>query len=110
MYILNIMTKFKLIENLSVLNELILPQGSIIVFDEHNEILINTNFGPLRFNKEKLENIIEEYQEIEIEIKTSILNETDSTQWYRLQLDVKTTKSRAIEIEKFLRKTINDML
>jgi hypothetical protein len=29
MYILNIMTKFKLIENLSVLDELILPQGSI---------------------------------------------------------------------------------
>jgi len=108
MYILNIMTKFKLIENLSVLNELILPQGSIIVFDEHNEILINTNFGSLRFNKEKLENIIEEYQEIDI--KTSVLEDTDSTQWYRLQLDVKTTKSKAIEIEKFLRKTINDML
>jgi hypothetical protein len=102
------MTKFKLIENLSVLNELILPQGSIIVFDENNEILINTNFGPLRFNKEKLENIIEEYQEIDI--KTSVIEDTDSTQWYRLQLDVKTTKSRAIEIEKFLRKTINDML
>jgi len=108
MYILNIMTKFKLIENLSVLNELILPQGSIIVFDENNEILINTNFGPLRFNKEKLENIIEEYQEIDI--KTSVIEDTDSTQWYRLQLDVKTTKSKAIEIEKFLRKTINDML
>jgi pyridoxine 5'-phosphate synthase PdxJ len=102
------MTKFKLIENLSVLNELILPQGSIIVFDENNEILINTNFGPLRFNKEKLENIIEEYQEIDI--KTSVIEDTDSTQWYRLQLDVKTTKSKAIEIEKFLRKTINDML
>jgi len=108
MYILNIMTKFKLIEDLTVLNELILPNGSIIVFDEYNEILINTDFGPLRLNKEKLANIIEEYQKIDI--KTLPLEDSDKEQWYRMQLDVKTTKFKAIEIENFLRKTINNML
>lgn len=102
------MTKFKLIEDLTVVNELILPKGSIIVFDEYNEILINTNFGPLRFNKEKLANIIEEYQEIDIKILP--LEDVDKEQWYRMQLDVKTTKLKAIEIENFLRKTISSML
>jgi hypothetical protein len=102
------MTKFKLIEDLTVLNELILPNGSIIVFDEYNEILINTDFGPLRLNKEKLANIIEEYQKIDI--KTLPLEDSDKEQWYRMQLDVKTTKFKAIEIENFLRKTINNML
>ena len=102
------MTKFKLIEDLTVVNELILPKGSIIVFDENNEILINTNFGPLRFNKEKITNIIEEYQEIDIKILP--LEDLDKEQWYRMQLDIKTTKLKAIEIENFLRKTISSML
>ena len=72
---------------------------------------ITIYFGPLRFNKEKIENIIEEYKEYqEIDIKISPLEDVDKEQWYRIQLDVKTTKLKAIEIENLLRKTVNSML
>jgi hypothetical protein len=105
------MSKYKLIEDLQILDKIILPKGSEILFDEFNELKVSTEYGPITFTtemlKDKLEKIVED-----LNVKVTILDEEDedTIKNYRLQLDVKTTARKVKEIENYLRKTLQEML
>jgi hypothetical protein len=105
------MSKFKLTEDLLILDKVILPKGSIISFDEYDEIKISTEFGPITFTPDMLKDKIELFTE-ELEVKVSVLDDEDEEviKNYRLQLDVKTSRRKVREIESFLRKTLQEML
>lgn len=105
------MSKFKLTEDLIILDKTILPKGSIISFDEHDEIKISTEFGPITFTPNTLKDKIELFTE-ELDVKISVLDDEDEDviKNYRLQLDVKTSQRKVREIESFLRKTLQEML
>lgn len=105
------MSKFKLIEDLLILDKVILPKGSNISFDEYNEIKIPTEFGSITFTPDILKDKIEPFNE-ELEFKVSVLDDEDEEviKSYRLQLDLKTSRKKVREIESFLRKTLQDML
>ena len=55
-----------------------------------------------------IENFVEPYQDIEIRISNPSDDEEEKI--WRMQLDVKTTRKKAIEIENFLRKTLIDLI
>jgi len=105
------MSKFKLTEDLQILDKVILPKGSQISFDEFNEIKISTEFGPITFTPEMLKDKIELLLD-ELEVKVSVLEDEDedTIKNYRLQLDVKTSRRKVREIESFLRKTLQEMI
>jgi hypothetical protein len=105
------MSKFKLTEDLQILDKVILPKGSQITFDEFNEIKISTEFGPITFTPEMLKDKIELLLD-ELEVKVSVLEDEDedTIKNYRLQLDVKTSRRKVREIESFLRKTLQEMI
>jgi hypothetical protein len=105
------MSKFKLTEDLQILDKVILPKGSQISFDEFNEIKISTEFGQITFTPEMLKDKIELLLD-ELEVKVSVLEDEDedTIKNYRLQLDVKTSRRKVREIESFLRKTLQEMI
>lgn len=102
---------FKLTEDLIILDKVILPKGSIITFDEQDEIKISTEFGHITFTPNTLKDKIELFTE-ELDVKISVLDDEDEDviKNYRLQLDVKTSQRKVREIESFLRKTLQEML
>jgi hypothetical protein len=105
------MSKYKLTEDLQILDKIILPKGSEISFDEQDEIKISTEYGPITFTKEMLKDKIEKPVE-NVEVKISILDDEDDDviKNYRLQLDVKASRKKVREIESYLRKTLQDFL
>jgi len=102
------MNKYILKEDVIIFNKIILSKDSIIEFDENNQIDIVTDFGPLKLNMSELLDKIEKYHYISVEF--SELGDEEISKWYRLQLDVKTTREKAIEIESYLRNTLEKML
>jgi hypothetical protein len=104
------MNKFKLTEDLYILDKVILPKNAEVSFDEDDEVKISTEYGPITFTKEMLKDKIERPVE-NVEVKISILDEDeDVVKNYRLQLDFKASRKKVIEIETYLRKTLHDML
>jgi hypothetical protein len=55
-----------------------------------------------------IENFVEPYHDIDIKISNPSDDEEEKI--WRMQLDVKTTRKKAIEIENFLRKTLRDFI
>jgi hypothetical protein len=104
------MNKFKLTEDLFILDKIVLSKNSEISFDENDEVKLVTEYGPITFNKEMLKDKIEKPIE-DIQVKISVLEEDeDVVKNYRLQLDFKASRKKVIEIETYLRKTLHDML
>ena len=105
------MSNYKLIEDLQILDKVILPKNSEISFDEHDEVKISTEYGPITFTKEMLKDKIEKPVE-NVEVKISILDDEDEDviKNYRLQLDIKASRKKVREIESYLRKTLQDFL
>lgn len=104
------MNKFKLTEDLYILDKIILPKNTEVSFDESGEVKISTEYGPITFTKEMLKDKIEKPVE-NVEVKISVLDEDeDVVKNYRLQLDFKASRKKVIEIETYLRKTLQDML
>ena len=48
------MNKFKLTEDLYILDKVILPKNAEVSFDEDDEVKISTEYGPITFTKEML--------------------------------------------------------
>ena len=105
------MSKYKLIEDLQILDKIILTKGSEISFDELNELKVSTEYGPITFTTEMLKDKLEKVVE-DLNVKVTILDEEDedTIKNYRLQLDVKASRKKVREIENYLRKTLQDML
>lgn len=105
------MDKYRLKEDLQILDKTILPKGSQISFDENNELKVSTEYGPISFTPEMLKDKLEKVVE-DLSVKVTVLDEEDedTIKNYRLQLDVKASRRKVREIENYLRKTLQDML
>ena len=105
------MGKFKLTEDISILDKKILNKGDEIVFNDNEELIVDSEYGPIKLTKDILKDKIKSLEE-DIAVKISILDDDDEdhVKNYRLQLDFKASRRKVIEIETYLRKTLQDML
>jgi len=127
MYILNCMSKFILKKDWVLkgellgksYQELLYNKGEIFEPNSNGEYIIKNSHGQmiLKYNEMKSaenngELLFEEIVEKVPEISLTVLDDDfdDIERNYRLQLDVKTTGRKAKEIEKYLRKTLQEML
>lgn len=105
------MKKFIAKEDVRIFGFPIANKGEILIIEDYLKInKYNNNFSiPVSefINDERFEEVKEE---LDIEIR-EITEEEDMTEKkYRIQLDVFTNKKKLIELENFLRKSIQDFL
>jgi hypothetical protein len=105
------MSKFKLTEDIVILDKRILDKDSEISFNESGELIVESEYGPIKLTKDILKGKIKSLEE-NISVKISVLDDDDEEQVknYRLQLDFKASRKKVIEIETYLRKTLFEML
>jgi hypothetical protein len=107
--------KFRLVKDF-ILNtgfgeEIILEKGDIIEPNENSEYV----FPKLNktFTKEDLlskPELFEELPELKLDVRELTEDEDDKIGNWRIQLDVKTSKRKLKEIERFIRENVNEML
>lgn len=97
-------------KDISFLDKILFKKGEKI--DKKDNYKLETESGDLTIPF----SMIEEYLSLEIDnevpnIKIKILDEDeDEIKKWRVQLDIKTSRKKLIEIENFLRKTLKDYL
>ena len=100
------MEKLIVKEEVKFLNNTIFKKGDII--DKSDTYNVEIESGNIVIFYTMIENFVEPYQDIEIRISNPADDEEEKI--WRMQLDVKTTRKKAIEIENFLRKTLRDLI
>jgi hypothetical protein len=100
------MEKLIVKEEVKFLNNVIFKKGEII--DKSDSYNVEIESGNIAIFYSMIENFVEPYQDIEIRISNPADDEEEKI--WRMQLDVKTTRKKAIEIENFLRKTLREMI
>lgn len=100
------MEKLIVKEEVKFLNNTIFRKGDII--DKSDSYNVEIESGNIVIFYSMIENFVEPYQDIEIRISNPADDEEEKI--WRMQLDVKTTRKKAIEIENFLRKTLKEMI
>jgi hypothetical protein len=103
------MRKFKLKKNLTAFDYLLKSKDEIIEID--NIYLFENDGISLTLSIEDILNKPEMFEEI-IDIKTTIqeVNDIDEIKDYRIQLDVKTSKRKLMEIEKVMKDSIMNII
>lgn len=84
--------------------------GEYIIKNLHGQMILKYNEMKSAVDEEDLlfEEVVEKIPEISLTVLDDDFDDVERN--YRLQLDVKTTGRKAREIEKFLRKTLQEML
>ena len=105
------MAKYKLIQDLNILDKTVLEKDSTVEFDDTGELVVNSELGPIKLTKEILKDKITPLDQ-KIEFKVSLLNEEDEEKinFYRMQLDIKSSRKKIREIEYEFRKILNEIL
>jgi hypothetical protein len=104
------MSKYKLTQDLVIIDKTVLKKSEEIEFDSNNELIVNSELGPIKLTKELLKDKISPINK-DIEFKVSILNDDEDTvNFYRMQLDIKSTRKKVREIESEFRKILNEIL
>ena len=104
------MSKYKLTEDLVIIDKTVLKKSEEIEFDSNNELIVNSELGHIKLTKELLKDKISPLNK-DIDFKVSILNDDeDAVNFYRMQLDIKSTRKKVREIESEFRKILNEIL
>jgi hypothetical protein len=104
------MSKYKLTQDLVIIDKTVLKKSEEIEFDSNDELVVNSELGPIKLTKELLKDKISPLNK-DIEFKVSILNDDeDVVNFYRMQLDIKSTRKKVREIESEFRKILNEIL
>jgi hypothetical protein len=105
------MAKYKLTQDLTILDKTVLTRDSEVEFDESGEFIVNSELGPIKLTKEILKDKITSLEK-NVEFKVSLLNEDDEDKvnFYRMQFDIKSTRRKIREIENEFRKILNEVL
>jgi hypothetical protein len=104
------MSKYKLTQDLVIIDKTVLKKSEEIEFDSNDELVVNSELGPIKLTKELLKDKISPINK-DIEFKVSILNDDEDTvNFYRMQLDIKSTRKKVREIESEFRKILNEIL
>lgn len=102
------MPKYQVIKDIKVIDFVLLKVGEEIELNEGEPLKMNTPFGFLELSFESIQSSLKEKETIEVTLTE--LEDEDVVKEYRLQLDVKTTRRKAREIEKYLRETLEKMI
>lgn len=102
------MPKYQVIKDIKVIDTVILKEGDEIELNEGEPLKMNTPFGILELSFDNIKSSLKEKETIQVSILP--LEDEDVVKEYRLQLDVKTTRRKAREIEKYLRETLERMI
>jgi hypothetical protein len=102
------MPKYQVIKDIKVIDFVLLKVGEEIELNEGEPLKMNTPFGFLELSFESIQSSLKEKETIEVTLTE--LEDEDVVKEYRLQLDVKTTRRKAKEIEKYLRETLEKMI
>jgi len=102
------MPKYKVIKDIKVIDTVILKEEDEIELNEGEPLKMNTPFGFLELSFDSIKSSLKEKETIQVSILP--LEDEDVVKEYRLQLDVKTTRRKAKEIEKYLRETLERMI
>ena len=98
-----------LLKEIKVIDTVILNKGEEIeLLNENDALIMNTCFGQLELPFNQIKDSIKIKETIEVTLTE--LEDEDSVKEYRLQLDVKTTRRKSREIEKYLRETLERMI
>ena len=100
------MEKLIVKEEVKFLNNTIFKKGDII--DKSDTYNVEIESGNIVIFYTMIENFVEPYHDIDIKISNPSDDEEEKI--WRMQLDVKTTRKKAIEIENFLRKSLREMI
>jgi hypothetical protein len=104
------MSKYKLTQDLVIIDKTVLKKSEEIEFDSNDELIVNSELGSIKLTKELLKDKISPINK-DIEFKVSILNDDEDTvNFYRMQLDIKSTRKKVREIESEFRKILNEIL
>jgi hypothetical protein len=102
------MPKYQVIKDIKILDTVALKEGSEIEILDGESIKIDTKFGIMELKFEDFKSFIKEKETIQVSIIP--LEDEDVVKEYRLQLDIKTTRKKAREIENYLRETLGRMI
>ena len=102
------MPKYQVIKDIKVIDTVILKEEDEIELNEGETLKMNTTFGFLELSFDSIKSSLKEKETIQVSILP--LEDEDVIKEYRLQLDVKTTRRKAKEIEKYLRETLERMI
>ena len=102
------MPKYQVIKDIKVVDFVLLKVGDDIELNEGEPLKMNTPFGFLELSFDDIQSSLKEKETIEVSITE--LEDEDIVKEYRLQLDVKTTRRKAREIERYLRETLERMI
>jgi len=102
------MPKYQVIKDIKVIDHILLKIGDEIELNEGEPLKMNTPFGFLELSFDNIKSSLKEIETIQVSILP--LEDEDVVKEYRLQLDVKTTRRKAREIEKYLRETLERMI
>jgi hypothetical protein len=104
------MSKYKLTQDLVIIDKTVLKKSEEIEFDSNDELVVNSELGSIKLTKELLKDKISPINK-DIDFKVSILNDDEDTvNFYRMQLDIKSTRKKVREIESEFRKILNEIL
>jgi hypothetical protein len=103
------MPKYQITKNIKVIDEDILKVGDEIeLTSESDSLIVNTKFGQLELPYKQIKDSIKLKKSIEFSVTP--LEDEDEIRDYRLQLDIKTTRKRAKEIENNLREFLEKII
>ena len=102
------MPKYQVIKDIKAIDHILLKVGDEIELNEGEPLKMNTLFGFLELSYDTIKSSLKERETIQVSILP--LEDEDVVKEYRLQLDVKTTRRKAREIEKYLRETLERMI
>jgi hypothetical protein len=104
------MQKFKVTEDIFILDNLVLSKDSEVEFDEFGQLYVDSVYGQMKLTKESLKEKIRPITQ-ELKVNISLIDENDDIpKYWRLQLDFKASKKKVIEIEQYLKNTLQEML
>lgn len=103
------MSKYILTNDILIFNQKVLNKGQEIDYNFRESYFINSYFGNIEIKFETLKDNIKLKQDIKIE---TIINDedVDEVKNYRIQLDIKSTKRKVLEIENNIREIIQKII
>lgn len=104
--------KFRLKEDWYFGKNKILEKGSILEPNKDFKYEVEYLDSIMKLSLDDIESneLFEKYEELKIEVKELTQDDEDIVGNWRIQLDVKTSKRKLKEIEKFIRENIKDLL
>jgi hypothetical protein len=77
------MSKYKLTQDLVIIDKTVLKKSEEIEFDSNNELIVNSELGPIKLTKELLKDKISPINK-DIDFKVSILNDDEKSIIYHM--------------------------